>query len=84
LTCTVFERVDVIVGHEQNVVLLAQFIEAFHYKWDKVIRNTGKGLIEHEQQVGLIGGTLANEFKEEQFALSPTQTGCVERGIKKE
>ena len=44
--------------------------------WNKVVGNPGKGLVENQQQVGLIGGTLTDQFKEQQLALSTTQTGC--------
>ena len=56
-------------------MFLAHFFQTFLDKGDKVVRDTGKGFVEDNEQVLGCGGALANEFKKEQFALSATQTG---------
>ena len=58
-------------------MLLPHFVQPFHNKGDEIIRNTGKWFIQYNKQNLLIGSTLEDEFKEEEFALS-TREVCHE------
>jgi hypothetical protein len=74
-----FEHCDVVVGDQENFVTLADLVESVNDKGYKVIGDPGKGLVQDQEQTGPVRGSLVKELKQQQFALSATQTSCTGR-----
>mmetsp|Transcript_6342 Transcript_6342/g.12111 ORF Transcript_6342/g.12111 Transcript_6342/m.12111 type:complete len:226 (+) Transcript_6342:863-1540(+) len=64
------EGVDVVVGDEEQVVVLPHLLNAAHDVGEEVISDTGERLVKADEEVRGVLGALVNELEHEHLALA--------------